>query len=483
MSNRHQEIFCAALEHTGTAERAAFLDAACGGSAATRARLETLLRAAEDAGGFLEDEPASAPAAAGARIGRYRLQERIGEGGFGVVYRAEQDEPVRRTVALKIIKLGMDTRAVVARFEAERQALALMEHPNIARVFDGGATEAGRPFFVMELVRGVPITTFCREQQLHLRARLELFQQVCRAVHHAHQKGVIHRDLKPSNILVARDGERPVAKVIDFGIAKATREPLTARTLATRLHAFMGTPAYMSPEQVGLGGIDVDTRSDIYSLGALLYELLTGVPVLDAQRLLAAGQAEMQRVIHHVEPPAPSARVAALAGEQRQHCAAERRTTLIGEYQTGSADTGSPEVQVALLSERITNLTEHLKTHAKDFHSRRGLLMLVGRRRRLLARGHQHQHQRRVIQRELRPPAHERGAKVKGSLAPRLHGLAVAQRLPHATVEEDQLSASLVSDARMLRSHAGPLEHDVAVGGTANHNGLFSEPRKHWRRT
>lgn len=325
--SREQEIFNAAFERTTVADRAAFLDVACDGRADMRLRMEALLRAADAAGGFLAEDEAEMRHHTGASIGRYRLGERIGEGGFGLVYRAEQDEPVRRTVALKIIKLGMDTRAVVARFEAERQALAMMDHPNIARVLDGGATSAGRPYFVMELVRGQPITQFCNERKLGLRARLELFRQVCRAVHHAHQKGIIHRDLKPSNILITLDDDRPLAKVIDFGIAKATQEPLTAKTLVTRLNVFMGTPAYMSPEQVGLGHIDIDTRSDIYSLGALLYELLTDCTLFDSQKLLAAGYAEVQRTIHHVEPIAPSQRVAGLDAETRARIAARRETT------------------------------------------------------------------------------------------------------------------------------------------------------------
>jgi serine/threonine protein kinase/Tfp pilus assembly protein PilF len=322
--NREQEFFCAALERTAGAGRAAFLADACAGDQAFRARLESLLRAAGEAGGFLDDAHAPVREAAGARIGRYRLLEKLGEGGFGVVYRAEQDEPVRRTVALKIIKLGMDTRAVVARFEAERQALALMDHSHIARVFDAGATEAGRPYFVMELVRGVPITTFCNERRLRLRERLQVFLQVCRAVHHAHQKGVIHRDLKPTNIIITLAENRPVAKVIDFGIAKATHEPLTEKTLVTRLHAFMGTPAYMSPEQVGLGDADVDTRSDIYSLGALLYEVLADSPPLATSALLASGYAAVQQAIHRIEPPPPSARVAALKPEAKAAAAARR---------------------------------------------------------------------------------------------------------------------------------------------------------------
>lgn len=323
--NREQEIFCGAMERR-TGERAAYLDAACASWPEARARVEALLKAAREAGGFLPEE-AVVSEREGEKIGRYRLVERVGEGGFGVVYRAEQDEPVRRMVALKIIKLGMDTRAVVARFEAERQALAMMEHPNIARVFDGGATETGRPYFVMELVRGVPITTFCDERRLTVRERLELFLQVCRAVHHAHQKGVIHRDLKPSNVLITLEEERPVAKVIDFGIAKATGEPLTEKTLLTRRQMVIGTPAYMSPEQVGLGSGDVDTRSDIYSLGALLYELLVDAPVLDAA--MASGAfAEVQRAIQQVEPKAPSQRVADFSDAEWREVAAGRQTTV-----------------------------------------------------------------------------------------------------------------------------------------------------------
>ena len=324
--NFEQDIFCAALEQTSEAKRAAFLDDACAESPGTRERIESLLRAAEAAGEFLSDTNVPLPESTGSRIDRYRLGERVGEGGFGVVYRAEQERPVRRTVALKIIKLGMDTRAVVARFEAERQALAMMDHPNIARVFDGGATETGRPYFVMEWVSGVPVTVFCNERRLRVRERLELFLQVCRAVHHAHQKGIIHRDLKPTNILIAITEDRPAAKVIDFGIAKATREPLTEKTLLTHQHVFVGTPAYMSPEQVG-GNIDIDTRSDIYSLGALLYELLCDSPVLDAKPLLARGYAEVQRAIQSSEPRSPSQRVAALVKDERLAVAGRRQSS------------------------------------------------------------------------------------------------------------------------------------------------------------
>ena len=260
----------------------------------------------------------------GTRIGHYKLLEQIGEGGFGVVWMAEQEEPVRRRVALKIIKLGMDTREVVARFEAERQALSMMEHPNIASVFDGGATTTGRPYFVMELVKGVPITTYCDVNRLTTKERLELFMEVCHAVQHAHQKGVIHRDLKPSNILVTVKDDRAVPKVIDFGIAKATQTTLTARTLFTGLNQRIGTPDYMSPEQAGLGSLDVDTRSDIYSLGVLLYELLTGHPPFDPETLLAAGYDAVMRVIREEEPPKPSTRLSTLTEEELAAVAAKR---------------------------------------------------------------------------------------------------------------------------------------------------------------
>src|SRR5262245_193854 len=266
----------------------------------------------------------------GTRIGRYKLLEQIGEGGFGVVYMAEQQEPVRRRVALKIIKVGMDTRSVVARFEAERQALALMDHPNIAKVLDGGATELGRPYFVMELVRGVPVTEFCDQNRLTTQQRLDLFVQVCGAVQHAHHKGVIHRDLKPSNILVTMHDDRAVPKIIDFGIAKATEHRLTEKTLFTRFHQFIGTPAYMSPEQTGISGLDVDTRSDIYSLGVLLYELLTGRTPFDTKALLESGYEEIQRTIREKEPPTPSHRLAGLSKQELTTTAQRRRVEPVG---------------------------------------------------------------------------------------------------------------------------------------------------------
>jgi hypothetical protein len=248
----------------------------------------------------------------GTRIGRYKLLERIGEGGCGVVYMAEQEEPVRRRVALKIIKLGMETKSVIARFEAERQALALMDHPNIARVFDAGATERGSPYFVMELVRGVRITEYCDQNRLNIRQRLDLFVQICHAIQHAHQKGVIHRDIKPSNIMIALQDGLPVPKVIDFGIAKATEARLADRPLLTADAQLIGTPAYMSPEQAEMSGLDIDTRSDIYSLGVLIYELLTGKTPFDAKELLKSGLDEMRRTLREREPPRPSVRLSAL---------------------------------------------------------------------------------------------------------------------------------------------------------------------------
>jgi len=308
--------------------RQAFLDATCLGDTVLRQRLE--LRLAPRPLADTELDPptefgqpslqlsfASEPAdeAIGLTIGRYKLREKIGEGGCGVVYVAEQTEPVRRRVAMKVIKLGMDTKQVVARFEAERQALALMDHPNIARVLDAGTTDKGRPFFVMELVRGNRITDFCDQAQLSAKDRLDLFIKVCQAVQHAHQKGIIHRDIKPSNILVTLHDGVPVPKVIDFGIAKATEGRLTENTVYTQLHQFIGTPAYMSPEQAEMSGLDIDTRSDIYSLGVLLYELLTGKTPFDANELMASGIDAMRKTIREKEPSRPSTRLATLQGE------------------------------------------------------------------------------------------------------------------------------------------------------------------------
>ena len=324
---RELAVFSAA-RRLPTAERAAYLDQTCDGDASLRQRVEELLRVNEEAEGFLKEpapgarRPEGAPAAstlvpsvaapgekAGDRIGHYKLLQQIGEGGCGVVYMAKQEEPVRRRVALKVIKLGMDTKQVIARFEAERQALAMMDHANIAKVLDAGTTETGRPYFVMELVRGIKMTDYCDEHNLSTKERLELFMQVCHAVQHAHQKGIIHRDLKPSNILVASDDGMPVPKVIDFGIAKATQGRLTDQTLFTAFEQFIGSPAYMSPEQAELTMQDVDTRTDIYSLGVLLYELLTGKTPLDQKKLLSVSLDEMRRTIREKEPPRPSTRV------------------------------------------------------------------------------------------------------------------------------------------------------------------------------
>ena len=341
--SREEVVFEACLL-VSPIQRAALLDAECAGDPTLRRAVEELLAAHAEEGRHLEtgrmavapvdDEHLSGMLEAGTMtgplpgewIGRYRLLERLGEGGCGIVYMAEQREPVQRRVALKILKPGMESRAVVVRFEAERQALALMDHPNIARVLDGGTTSLGQPFFVMELVRGRPITEFCDAENLSTQRRIELLMRVCAAVQHAHQKGIIHRDLKPSNVLVTVLDGMPTPKVIDFGIAKATQGRLTDHTLFTAFHQFMGTPAYMSPEQAGLDGVDVDTRSDIYSLGVLLYELLTGTPPFDPKDLLSSGFDTMRRRIREEEPPLPSKRLSTLAAEKIDLTARSRGT-------------------------------------------------------------------------------------------------------------------------------------------------------------
>jgi tetratricopeptide (TPR) repeat protein len=328
-SEREEALFAEALA-LPESERAAFLDRACDCDATLRARLAALLaaHAAPDSvlGQAVTLPPQRPDEQPGNRIGRYKLLQKIGEGGCGTVYMAEQDEPVRRRVALKVVKLGMDTREVITRFEAERQALALMDHPNIARVFDAGSTATGRPYFVMELVRGVPLTQYCDENTASTAQRLELFIQVCHAVQHAHQKGVIHRDIKPSNILVTINDNVAVPKVIDFGIAKATQGRLTDHTLFTAFQQFIGTPAYMSPEQAVMTSLDVDTRADIYSLGVLLYELLTGRTPFDAKELVQAGLDEIRRRIREVEPPKPSTRLSTMEGAALAVTAHHRQT-------------------------------------------------------------------------------------------------------------------------------------------------------------
>jgi WD40 repeat protein/serine/threonine protein kinase len=328
-----RSVFLAAVEKHTPDQWPAYLDEACAGDEDLRRRVEVLLRGHEQPNSLLDDPAAglldtaeeSVSERPGMVIGPYKLLEQIGEGGFGVVFMAEQTQPVRRRVALKVLKPGMDTRQVVARFEAERQALALMDHSNIARVFDGGTTASGRPFFVMELVKGVPITEFCDQNHLMPRRRLELFISVCQAVQHAHQKGIIHRDLKPSNVLVTVHDTTPVVKVIDFGIAKAMGQALTDKTLFTGFAQMVGTPLYMSPEQAGQSGLDMDTRSDIYSLGVLLYELLTGTTPFDQERFKSVSYDEIRRIIREEEPAKPSTRVSSL-GQAGARMSASRQS-------------------------------------------------------------------------------------------------------------------------------------------------------------
>jgi serine/threonine protein kinase len=330
-----KSIFCDAIEKKTAKERAAYLDDVCGNNADLRTKIEELLQLHDNAGEFLEspvldpdvtlnDSPITE--GPGTVVGNYKLLEKIGEGGMAVVYMAEQKRPIQRQVALKIIKLGMDTKQVIARFEVERQALALMDHPNIAKVLDAGKTKTGRPYFVMELVKGVSITDYCDRNKLNTDERLDLFIQICSAVQHAHQKGIIHRDIKPTNVMVTLHDGKPVPKVIDFGIAKATSQRLTEKTLFTRYAQAIGTPAYMSPEQAEMSGLDVDTRTDLYSLGVLLYELLTGVTPFSEEQLREAGYLKMQRIIRDEEPLKPSTKLSSL-GETLTDVAEHRKAS------------------------------------------------------------------------------------------------------------------------------------------------------------
>src|SRR6266481_1385917 len=316
-------VFNSARDITSHEKRLAYVQQVCGHDPEAMRRVVELLRVYDQDKSFLESPPVAAAGATiyqvplerpGTVIGPYKLIELIGEGGMGSVWMAQQTEPVKRLVAVKLIKAGMDSKQVIARFEAERQALALMDHPNIARVLDAGTTGAGCPYFVMDLVKGIPITQYCDEHHLTPRQRLELFIPVCQAVQHAHQKGIIHRDLKPSNVLIALYDGKPVPKVIDFGVAKATGQPLTDKTLVTDFGNIVGTLEYMSPEQAEINQLDIDTRSDIYSLGVLLYELLTGSPPFTRKESEKGGMLEMLRVIREQEPTKPSAKLSTAAG-------------------------------------------------------------------------------------------------------------------------------------------------------------------------
>jgi serine/threonine protein kinase/tetratricopeptide (TPR) repeat protein len=346
-ATKAEAVFLAALERPTPRERAAYVEGACAGNLELLERLRELLASHEESKGPLDAPPPGLGVTiglppitegAGTVIGPYKLLQQIGEGGMGVVYMAEQQEPVRRKVALKIIKPGLDTRQVIARFDAERQALALMDHPNIARVLDANTTDSGRPYFVMELVHGVPITQFCDDHQLTPRERLALFVPVCQAIQHAHQKGIIHRDVKPSNVLVTMYDDKPVPKVIDFGVAKAIEQRLTERTMFTQFGALVGTFEYMSPEQAEMNAFGVDTRSDIYSLGVLLYELLTGTTPLERQRLREAALGELVRLIKEEEAPRPSKRLGSSNNLPKIAAARKTEPTRLSKLVQGEID-------------------------------------------------------------------------------------------------------------------------------------------------
>ena len=380
-SPSERELFFEALAIASKKERSVFLNGACFNQPELRRRVDELLASHAEQDSFMQESALDSDATLldssvisegpGTTIGRYKLLQKVGEGGMGVVYMAEQTDPIVRKTALKIIKLGMDTKQVVARFDAERQALAMMDHPNIAKVLDAGATDTGRPYFVMELVRGVPITEYCDKAKLSTRQRLELFIPLCQAIQSAHQKGIIHRDIKPSNVMVTLHDGKPMPKVIDFGIAKATNQKLTEKTLFTNYSQMIGTPAYMSPEQAEMSGLDVDTRTDVYSLGVLLYELLTGTTPFPSKELLSLGYGEMQKLIAEKEPPKPSTRMSTMQFEDRTAMATNRsmEVSALGKMFQGDLDwivMKALEKDRAHRYESVSGLVADVKRHLND---------------------------------------------------------------------------------------------------------------------